>query len=97
MNKVILNDFITEFNKRYNAKTFASIEVINNDSLDESSIFIKQTGATDYQLKQIYSISPMNTKSVNVILQEAAKLLPFDGYYLHAKSSTQESDFVKLV
>ncbi|WP_125708106.1 hypothetical protein [Companilactobacillus zhongbaensis] len=96
MNKVILDDFIAEFNKKYNAKTFSSLEVINNDSLDQSSIFIKQTDSSDDQLKQIYSISPMNTKSVNVILSEASKLLPFDGYYLHTKSPEKNADFVKL-
>lgn len=95
MNKVILNDFIAEFNKKYNEKTFSGLEVINNDSLDQSSIFIKQEGSDD-QLKQVYSISPMNTKSVNVILSAAAKLLPFDGYYLHSKSSKMKKSFVKL-
>lgn len=96
MNKVILDDFIAEFNKKYNAKTFSRLEVINNDSLDQSSIFIKQTDANENQLKQIYSISPMNTKSVNVILSAASKLLPFDGYYLHTQSSEENADFVKL-
>lgn len=97
MNKVVLNDFITEFNKKYNANTFSSVEVINNDSLDESSIFIKLQGETEHKLKQIYSISPMNTRSVNVILKEAAKLLPFDGYYLHTKSGEISANYVKLV
>jgi hypothetical protein len=96
MNKVILDDFISEFYKGYNAQTFNSLEVVNNDSLDQSSIFIKQNGECSHELKEIYSISPMNKTTVDVILSEASKQLPFDGYYIREKMGQFEPDFVKF-
>lgn len=96
MNKVILDDFISEFNKGYDEETFNSLEVVNNDSLDQSSIFIKQNNLGGDSLKKIYSISPMDQRTVEVILSEAAKLLPFDGYYIHKRVDTIDSDYVRL-
>lgn len=96
MNKTVLDDFIAEFKRGYNEKTFNSLEVINNDSLDQSSIFIKQQGGNSQQMKRIYSISPMNINTVDVILSEASKKLPFDGYYLRKKSSQINPDYVQI-
>ncbi|AKP66306.1 hypothetical protein [Companilactobacillus ginsenosidimutans] len=96
MNKVILNDFISEFKKGYDATTFNSLEVVNNDSLDQSSIFIKQNGGIHNEFKKIYSISPMNTNTVDGILSEASKKLPFDGYYIREKSSELDTNYVKF-
>lgn len=96
MNKVILDDFISEFKKGYNKETFNSLEVVNNDLLDQSSIFIKQNKPAEDEMKRIYSISPMNTTSVNVILNEASKQLPFDGYYLRERSGKAMTNYVQF-
>ncbi|KRL68138.1 hypothetical protein FC27_GL000878 [Companilactobacillus versmoldensis DSM 14857 = KCTC 3814] len=96
MNKVILNDFIREFNKRYDSRTFQRIEVINNDSLDQSTIFIKQDQSQVDRLKKIYSISPMNKKTVDLIFNAAAQELPFDGYYVWKENNQLQPAYIQI-
>ncbi|MFD1471581.1 hypothetical protein [Companilactobacillus mishanensis] len=95
MNKVILDDFIVEFYRRYNKDTFNGLEVVNNDSMDTSSVFMKMSNGVR-NANPIYSISPMNRKGIKLLLNEASKQLPFSGYFWTDNVTDNETDFVQL-
>lgn len=96
MNKVILDDFMTEFYKNYDKKTFNGIEVINNYTLDQSSIFIRQDKLAEVGMSRVYSISPINQQTVNMILSAAANELPINGYYIRNNKTNFSSSYVTL-